>query len=108
MTNSEAITVPHDVEGYLIKPQHGNKTIACTVAAERGIEPSTDPWIAIDFMREYYDAHGIAPHALHSIACLADKHRWGSKQAGKQGLRLLPCGHVKQPGMMRPRVWSTG
>jgi len=86
MTNSDAIRVPRDIEGFLIKPQDWNITIGRVVAAVRGIEL----------------------HTFRSIACLADQHRWDRKQAGKRGLGLLHRGYLKQVGMMRPRAWSTG
>jgi len=112
MIDSDATGIPRDVEEYLINPEEWSKTIACTLAAEEGIELKNDHWTALDFMREYYERHSIAPDVRHLIVYLADKHQWDKKQAKKQVFDLFPYGYVKQAckiaGMMRPRAWSTG
>jgi TusE/DsrC/DsvC family sulfur relay protein len=112
MTNPDTTGVPRDAEGYLIDPQDWNKTIACALATEEGIELNDDHWIALDFMREYYEGHSIAPDVRHLIVYLADKHQWDKKRAKKLIFALFPYGYVKQAckiaGMMRPRAWSTG
>jgi len=112
MTDSDPTGVPRDAEGYLIDPADWNKTVARALADEEGIELKDDHWLALDFMREYYEVHGIAPDVRHLIVYLADKRGWDKKQAKKLVFELFPYGYVKQAckigGMMRPRAWSTG
>jgi len=112
MTNSYATVVPRYTEGYLINPQDWNKTIACTLAAEEGIELNNDNWSAIDLMREYHDEHSIAPEVPHSIDYLADKRHRDKRRAKKLIVELFPYDYLKQAckiiGMMRPRAWSSG
>ena len=112
MTHSDTTGAPRDVEGYLINPEDWSKSIACALAAEEDIKLNDDYWIAIDFMRDYYDEHHIAPDIRHLIVYLAHKHQCDKKDAKKRIFELFPYGYVKQAckiaGMMRPRAWSTG
>jgi tRNA 2-thiouridine synthesizing protein E len=112
MTDSDSTGIPRDIEGYLINPEDWNKTLAGVLAAEENIELNDDHWIALNFMREYYDGHSIAPDIRHLITHLANNHQWEKKQAKKQIFEMFPYGYVKQAckiaGMKRPRAWSTG
>ena len=97
-----------DDEGYLIEPDSWSEDIARQLATEEKIELGNEHWIAIKFMREYYEDHLIAPDVRHVMkhlkkTCGADRNRM---------FELFPYGYVKQAckiaGMKRPRAWSTG
>lgn len=98
-----------DAEGYLVDPSDWNEAIAEAIAAELGVELGDDHWLAIRFMRGYYDEHQIAADARHTIRALEARY----PGAGRQRLfELFPYGYVGQAcriaGMKRPRAWSTG
>ena len=112
MTVADQTGVPRDSEGYLVNPEDWSKAIAAKLAAEDGIELDADYWLALDFMRAYYDEHHIAPDVRHLIAYLAGEFDCTKKVAKTRIFQLFPYGYVKQAckiaGMMRPRAWSTG
>ncbi len=97
-----------DDEGYLIEPDNWTEDIARQFAVEEKIELGNEHWIAIKFMRDYYEEHLITPDVRHvmkhlKLECGADRNRM---------FQLFPYGYVKQAckiaGMKRPRAWSTG
>jgi tRNA 2-thiouridine synthesizing protein E len=103
--------VPTDDEGYLINPDDWSDSIAEGLARLENVELTREHWIAIRFMREYYEDHQIAPDSRHVIKHLAQQS--GRGEAGRNDLfKLFPYGYVKQAckiaGMRRPRAWSTG
>lgn len=104
--------IQRDAEGYLVNPEDWDRAIARKLAAEEELDLDDDYWLVLDFMRDYYDEHGIAPDVRHLIAHLADEFNCDKKQAKKRVFELFPYGYVKQAckiaGMMRPRAWSTG
>ena len=106
-------TVPTDDEGYLIDPDDWSDKVAEGLARHEHIELTREHWIAIRFMREYYEQHHIAPDARHVMKHLATVKVKGGGKAGRNDLFVLfPYGYVKQAckiaGMRRPRAWSTG
>jgi TusE/DsrC/DsvC family sulfur relay protein len=112
MKNHDNIEILRDAEGYLIDPADWNRSIALLLAAEEEIELGDDGWIALDFMRDYFDEHNIAPDIRHLMAHLAGEYQCDKKEAKKMIFELFPYGYVKQAckiaGMKRPRAWSTG
>ena len=98
-----------DEEGYLIDPLAWNEEIAQEFASQESIQLTEDHWDAINFMREYYAEHQIAPDVRHVMKNLAG--RLGSESRNRI-FELFPYGYVKQAckiaGMKRPRGWSTG
>ncbi len=98
-----------DNEGYLIDPNLWNEEIAREFALQENIQLNEDHWDAINFMREYYAEHQIAPDVRHVMKHLAE--RLGHDSRNKI-FELFPYGYVKQAckiaGMKRPRAWSTG
>ena len=112
MTNQDKTGVLRDAEGYLINPEDWSKSIARELAAEEDIEIDDDYWLAIDFMRDYFNEHNIAPDIRHLMTYLATNYQCDKKQAKKRIFELFPYGYVKQAckiaGMKRPRAWSTG
>ncbi|MCP4331414.1 MAG: TusE/DsrC/DsvC family sulfur relay protein [Gammaproteobacteria bacterium] len=112
MTNQDKTGVLRDAEGYLVNPEDWSKSIAHELAAEEDIEIDDDYWLAIDFMRDYFDEHNIAPDIRHLMTCLATNYKCDKKEAKKRIFELFPYGYVKQAckiaGMKRPRAWSTG
>ncbi len=98
-----------DVEGYLIEPNLWNEDIASEFAQQENIELNEDHWDAINFMRQYYAEHQIAPDVRHVTKHLAERLGPDSRN---RIFELFPYGYVKQAcriaGMKRPRGWSTG
>ncbi len=98
-----------DSEGYLVDPVTWNEGLAREFASQENIELTEDHWDAINFMREYYADHQIAPDVRHVMKHLAQ--RLGPHSRNRI-FELFPYGYVKQAcriaGMKRPRAWSTG
>jgi dissimilatory sulfite reductase related protein len=98
-----------DEEGYLIDPLTWNEEIAQEFAGREEIQLAEDHWDAINFMREYYAEHQVAPDVRHVMKHLAE--HLGPESRNKI-FELFPYGYVKQAckiaGMKRPRAWSTG
>lgn len=107
-----AAPVTYDNEGYLVNPGDWDETVAGILAAQEDIELGADYWPVLQFMRDYWTEHQVAPDVRHVIDFLA-KHQGQDKKAAKQALfAMFPYGYVKQAckiaGMKRPRAWSTG
>lgn len=98
-----------DTEGYLIDPQDWDEEKAVEFARQEGITLTDEHWDALNFMREFFEEHQIAPDARYVIKHLTE--RFGSGARNKL-FALFPYGYVKQAcriaGMKRPRAWSTG
>lgn len=109
---TESSLVERDVEGYLVEPDNWTEEIAETLAREEGLELKPEAWIAIRFMREYYNEHKVAPDIRHVASHLAEQKGWDKNEAKNYLFQLFPYGYVKQTckiaGMKRPRAWSTG
>lgn len=99
----------HDEEGYLVDPSDWTEDWATETARSLQIELCADHWVAIRFMREWYQEHQTAPDARHvmrhlQVTCGGDGR--------KRMYELFPFGYVAQAckiaGMKRPRAWSTG
>jgi tRNA 2-thiouridine synthesizing protein E len=101
----------HDIdeEGYLIEPSDWNEEIAREFADKENIQLSEDHWAAINFMRQYYAEHQVAPDVRHVMKHLSEVPGNDSRN---RIFELFPYGYVKQAckiaGMKRPRGWSTG
>ena len=104
--------ISRDSEGYLFQPEDWDETVAKEIASEEGIHLTDSYWPALNFIREYYMEHNIAPDVRHLIAYLASENGLVKKEAKKMVFDLFPYGYVKQAckiaGMRKPRAWSTG
>ena len=98
-----------DDERYLVDPATWNEEVAKELASQENIQLTEDHWDAIQFMRQYYSEHQVAPDVRHVTKHLAE--RLGPESRNKV-FELFPYGYVKQAckiaGMKRPRAWSTG
>jgi dissimilatory sulfite reductase related protein len=98
-----------DEEGYLIDPSTWSEEVANVFATQESIQLTEDHWDAINFMRQYYSEHQVAPDVRHVTKHLAERLGPESRNAI---FELFPYGYVKQAckiaGMKRPRAWSTG
>ncbi|PLX45504.1 MAG: sulfite reductase subunit gamma [Hyphomicrobiales bacterium] len=94
-------------EGYLINPEDWNREIASALAAREGIELTEAHWQVIEFMRAWYDEHGVAA-SPRDVGNFLRRRRLPRSEI----TRLFPYGYVQQAckiaGMKRPRSWSTG
>jgi TusE/DsrC/DsvC family sulfur relay protein len=101
-----------DAEGYLINPDDWNEGIAHELAEEESIVLNDIYWSVLNFMRQYYSEHNVAPDVRHLINYLATENKCEKKEAKKLIFELFPYGYVKQAckiaGMKKPRAWSTG
>lgn len=107
---NELTRVPEiDDEGYLVDPFDWNAGLAEEFARKESILLTEDHWDAINFMRQYFAEHQVAPDVRHVSKHLAG--RLGAESRNKI-FELFPYGYVKQAckiaGMKRPRGWSTG
>ena len=109
---SNLASLERDAEGYLFDPEDWSPDIARELAAEEGLELGDEHWGVLEFIRGYYEAHGITPDIRHAARDLGERSA-GDKKRGKARIfELFPYGYVKQAckiaGMRRPRAWSTG
>jgi len=104
--------VARDIEGYVVDPQDWDQDLARDLAAEEDLKLNEDYWHIINFMREYWSEHKVAPDVRHVVEHLVKEHGYQKKQAKHHLFSLFPYGYVKQAckiaGMQRPRAWSTG
>ena len=109
LSNTQSV---RDIEGYIVDPSDWSRELAKQLATEEGLELSEDYWQILEFMREYWLEHRIAPDVRHVIEYLVIKQGYDKKEAKKHLFDLFPYGYVKQAckiaGMQRPRAWSTG
>lgn len=104
--------ISRDSEGYLFQPEDWDEAVAEKIAGEEGIELNDSYWPILNFIREYYLVHNVAPDVRHLINHLASENGLPKKDAKKMVFDLFPYGYVKQAckiaGMKKPRAWSTG
>ena len=104
--------IERDAEGYLFNPDDWDGEIGEKLATEEGIVLDDNYWPVLQFIRNYYQEHNIAPDVRHLISHLASLHNCSKAEAKKLVFTLFPYGYVKQAckiaGMKNPRAWSTG
>ncbi|MEW5873473.1 MAG: TusE/DsrC/DsvC family sulfur relay protein [Chloroflexota bacterium] len=107
-----AVEALRDSEGYLVDPETWNDQLACELASEEDLELADAYWPILNFMREYWREHQVAPDVRHVVSYLSSEQGIDKRSAKDQLFGLFPYGYVKQAckiaGMMRPRGWSTG
>jgi dissimilatory sulfite reductase related protein len=98
-----------DGEGYLVDPADWSEQVATVLARQENIELGDAHWMAINFMREFYQEHQVIPDVRFVTRHLAERL---GVPARNLVFELFPYGYVKQAcriaGMRRPRGWSTG
>lgn len=102
------MTFETDSEGYLVDPGQWTEEVAAELARREGISLTEEHWDVLAFMRDWLEAHQVAPDVRHVM-----KHLTASRGAGRNRVfELFPYGYVQQAckiaGMKRPRAWSTG
>jgi tRNA 2-thiouridine synthesizing protein E len=104
--------VHRDEHGYLIDPAEWSPEVAEAIAAEEGIRLCPEHWQVIDFMRDYFEQHGIAADARFVYAHLGRRSAADAGEGRRRFFLMFPYGYVKQAckiaGMRQPRAWSTG
>ena len=104
--------VVRDSEGYLVDTEDWSKEWAEMVAKEESLTLNDNYWSVINFMRDYYAEHQIAPDVRHASKNLAAELGLSKKEGKTLLFELFPYGYVKQAckiaGMKKPRAWSTG
>jgi len=98
-----------DDEGYLVDPRAWDENVAAALAQRENIELSDAHWVAINYMRDFYQEHQVIPDVRFVTRHLAEHL---GVPARNLIFELFPYGYVKQAcriaGMRRPRGWSTG
>lgn len=106
------ISLARDNEGFLFEPEAWNETIARQLAAEEGLELDDAYWQVLNFMRQYWAKHQVAPDVRHVVDYLVNEQDVDKKTAKARLFQMFPYGYVKQAckiaGMLKPRAWSTG
>ncbi len=101
-----------DEYGYLTNPDEWTPEFARIAAEKEGIDLQDLHWEMIDFVRKYYDEHGIAADQRHLLKYLSKKFDTDKHGAKDILFAHFPSGYVKQTvkiaGMRQPRAWSTG
>lgn len=101
-----------DNEGYLVNPEEWNEQLAHELAAEEALELTEEYWAILNFMRDYWNEHKVAPDVRHVVKRLSNEQGLDKASAKHKIFELFPYGYVKQAckiaGMQRPRGWSTG
>lgn len=107
-----ALQLERDSEGYLVDPELWSESVAETFAKEEGITLNEHYWNVLNFIRQHWNHHHVAPDVRHVVKYLAEVLAMDKKQAKQHLFELFPYGYVKQAckisGMKRPRNWSTG
>lgn len=88
--------VQFNEHGFLTDFQEWNRNVAEEMAAEEGLPLTECHWIAIDFLREYYNSYEVPPSprvVLHTIGERIGKHGACSR---KDLEKLFPNGGCKQ------------
>lgn len=105
-------TLRRDADGYLFEPEQWNEEVAELLAAETGLELSSEHWRIMRFMRAFAEQRGITPDVRHVVEFLVDGGGFDKKSAKEHLFKLFPYGYMQQAckvaGMPRPRAWSTG
>jgi len=104
--------IERDEHGYLLDPQQWGRDVAQIIAGEENVLLEEDHWFLIDFVRDYFAEHGVAPDARFVFKQLAGRKDIDRKLVRKLFFEMFPYGYVKQTckiaGMRQPRAWSTG
>ena len=55
-------TLEVDERGFIQQPDQWDREVAAALAREEGVTELTDEhWRVVDFVRQYYQQHGVAP-----------------------------------------------
>lgn len=84
-----------DEEGFLQEPALWTEQLAVKMAADDGITLGDDHWMAINFLREYYEQFSIAPPVRILVRNMGKQ--LGREKANTPYLYdLFPLGPAKQ------------
>ena len=84
-----------DEEGFLQEPTLWTVQLAVKMAADDGITLGDDHWVAINFLREYYEQYSIAPPVRILVRNMGKQ--LGREKANTPYLYdLFPLGPAKQ------------
>jgi TusE/DsrC/DsvC family sulfur relay protein len=77
------MTQLRDIEGYIVDPEAWDPDIARQLAAEEDLELSENYWQILDFMRDYWQEHRVAPDVRHVVDYLVSEQGYDKKGAKK-------------------------
>ena len=75
--------ISRDAEGYLVNPDEWSRDVAIELAGEESIQLNNELWNLLQFMRDFYAAHGIAPDVRHVVGYLSSAQHCSKKEAKK-------------------------
>lgn len=107
MNASSELHIETGDEGYLLDPTAWSEAVAEHFAKAEDLLLTAEHWAVIRFVRQWFDAHGVAPSGRDVTAFMK------AQGASRNRLfELFPYGYVQQTckiaGMKKPRSWSTG
>ena len=86
-----------DQEGYILDMDAWSEGFAQAQAAKEGLELSDEHWQVIDFIREFYDEHGVQAQVRDMV-----KHfraDWGPEKGNSRYLHdIFPMGGPQKQG----------
>jgi tRNA 2-thiouridine synthesizing protein E len=89
--------VPTDVEGYLLDLGDWSEGFARALAREEGLELTAEHWAVIDFLRAYYQEHGV--QAQVRVMVQHFERAWGPARGNNHHLHdLFPIGGPQKQG----------
>jgi len=105
-------TLALDPDGYLVDPTDWDRQVAEALARNENLTLTDAHWQVLDFMRRYFEEHGIAADARFVLKHLDEQLGLGARKVRSYLYELFPYGYVQQAckvaGMKRPRAWSVG
>lgn len=89
--------VPTDVEGYLLDLGDWSEDFARVLAREEGLQLTAEHWEVIDFLRAYYQEHGV--QAQVRVMVQHFEQAWGPAHGNNHYLHdLFPIGGPQKQG----------
>jgi tRNA 2-thiouridine synthesizing protein E len=89
--------VPVDSEGYLLRLDDWSPAFARALAAQEGLALTAAHWELIDYLRAYWQTHGVQPQVRVMIRHFSE--RWGAERGSNHALHdLFPNGGPQKQG----------
>ncbi len=83
-------------KGFLVNFDDWNREVAEAIAAEKGLELTECHWVAIDFLRDYFQTYELPPSPRVLIKSIGDKLSEGAPCTRKTLDALFPWGGCKE------------
>jgi len=88
-----------DNDGFMLDPQKWDDEVACTIATDEGIEEMSDEhWAIVNFIRDYWKKHDLAP----PVRMICQELGMGVRQIYKLFTSGLARGACRIAGLPKP------